>query len=315
MSAPFAALLLLAAATVAAAPAEEPASLKTLSGTIEGTLLVPEHRGRIPVVLLIAGSGPTDRNGNSAGLPGANNSLKMLAEGLAANGIASLRYDKRGIAASGPAGKSESELRFDMYVDDAAAWAAQLKNDARFSGVTIVGHSEGSLIGMVASRKSNANGFVSIAGIAHSADVTLREQLGKQLPPELMKESDRVLDALKAGKTVSDPPPALAAIYRPSVQPYMISWLRYDPSAEIAKLTIPVLIVQGTTDIQVTVADAKALAAAAKKPKLVLVDGMNHILKQVGGELKEQVGAYSDPSLAVVPQAIDAVVAYVKSRR
>lgn len=133
------AILGCAAARSMAAPAEEPAELKTSGGTVHGTLLVPESTKPVPVVLLIAGSGPTDRNGNSIALPGANNSLKMLAEGLAAKGIASLRFDKRGIGESKAAGAAEKDLRFDMYVDDAAAWAEQLKKDHRFSSVTIAG--------------------------------------------------------------------------------------------------------------------------------------------------------------------------------
>src|SRR5579859_7330981 len=102
--------------------AEELVQLKTPSGTIYGTLLVPSAPKRMPVVLLIAGSGPTDRNGNSAMLPAPNNSLKMLAEALAARNIASLRYDKRGIGESKAAMTAEKDLRFDTYVDDAVAW-------------------------------------------------------------------------------------------------------------------------------------------------------------------------------------------------
>src|SRR5713226_7780710 len=140
-------LLVLLAAPTIASPAEEAAELKTTTGTLHGTLLIPDSTKPMPVVLLIAGSGPTDRNGNSLALPGKNNGLEMLAEGLAAKGIASLRFDKRGIAESKEAGAAEKDLRFDTYVDDAAAWARQLKKDHRFSSVTIIGHSEGALIG------------------------------------------------------------------------------------------------------------------------------------------------------------------------
>ena len=305
------ALLGLCALPSIASPAEEPADLKTAGGTLHGTLVIPESRKPVPVVLLIAGSGPTDRNGNSLGLPGPNNSLKMLAEGLAAKGIASLRFDKRGIAESREAGAAEKDLRFDMYVDDAAAWAGQLKKDSRFSGVTIVGHSEGALIGTVAAQRGSAVSFVSIVGLSRAADAALRGQLAGKLPPDLQEISERALAALKSGKTVDDIPQSLAVLYRPSVQPYLISWFRYDPIAEIKKLKIPVLIVQGTTDAQVAVADARALAAAKPDARLEIIDGMNHVLKIVDGDTNKQMASYSDPALPIAPRLVEAISAFV----
>ena len=171
-------------------PTSESTTLETPTGTVHGTLLLPAGRGPHPVALLIAGSGPTDRDGNSAALPGQNNSLKLLAEGLAERGIASLRYDKRGIAESAAAAPSEADLRFETYVEDAAAWVGQLHADERFTSVTVIGHSEGSLIGMLAAPEADA--FVSVAGIARPAPEVLRDQLRPQLPPELWDESERI---------------------------------------------------------------------------------------------------------------------------
>ena len=294
-----------------AAPAEEPAELKTAGGTLYGTLLVPDSPRRVPAVLLIAGSGPTDRNGNSTLLPGPNNSLKLLAEGLAARGIASLRFDKRGIAASKEAGLSEKDVRFDTFVDDAAAWAARLHEDLRFTSVTIVGHSEGALIGALASQRGAAVSFVSIAGVSRTADVVLRGQLAGKLPPDLLEISERTLTALKSGKTVDDVPPPLAALYRPSVQPYLVSWFRYDPIVELKKLTIPVLIVQGSTDIQVAVDDARALAAAKPDARLEIIDGMNHVLKIVDADAGRQMASYSDPALPLSTRLVEVIAAFV----
>jgi pimeloyl-ACP methyl ester carboxylesterase len=294
--------------------AEEAATLKTSMGTLHGTLLVPKGKKQVPVVLLISGSGPTDRDGNSVALPGKNDSLKMLAEGLAARGIASLRYDKRGIGESRGVGPEEKDLRFEMYVDDAAAWAAKLKRDRRFSRVVIAGHSEGALIGTIAAQRGAAAALVSIAGVGRPADVVLRMQLIGRLPPDLRGISDRTLDALKSGKTVDDVPQSLSMLYRPSVQPYLISWFRYDPAAEIAKLTIPVLIVQGTTDIQVTIDDARALAAAKPDAKLELVEGMNHVLKMVG-DSSRQIASYSDPALPVASRLVEVITIFAVGRR
>src|SRR4030095_6301080 len=142
-------------------PSESPVKLTTPTGTIAGTLTVPASPGKVPVVLIIAGSGPTDRDGNTSALPGKSNAYKMLSAALATSGVASVRYDKRGIGESqAAAGGGEAALRFDIYIDDAAAWVDQLRRDARFSKVIVVGHSEGSLIGMIAARKAKADAFV-----------------------------------------------------------------------------------------------------------------------------------------------------------
>ena len=287
--------------------------LETPTGKIGGTLLMPKARGPVPLAVIIPGSGPTDRNGNSPLIPGANNSLKLLAEGLAANGIASLRYDKRGIGASSAAMVSESNLRFDNGADDAAAWVDRLRQDPRFSTITIVGHSEGSLLGMLAARHSATDGYVSIAGAGRPADKILRDQLGRQLPPELLAFANRALDTLLAGHTVDSVPPQLNALFRPSVQPYLISWLKVDPQAEIAKLAIPVLIAQGTLDAQVPESEAKLLAAAQPKAKLLIVDGMNHVMKKTAADQASQAKSYSDPTIPIPPELIDAISSFIKS--
>jgi pimeloyl-ACP methyl ester carboxylesterase len=268
-----------------------------------------------PVVLLISGSGPTDRNGNSPLLPGENNSLRMLAEALATRGIASVRYDKRGIGASKAAMGSEADLRFEMFADDAAAWTQQLRADPRFSTVTVAGHSEGSLLGILATQRANADAFVSIAGVGRPANQVLHEQLVVRAPAALVAEADRAMARLVAGRTADSISPSLAAIFRPSVQPYLISWFRYDPSAELRKLGVPVLIAQGTTDIQVSVEDARLLAKADPKATLVIVDGMNHVLKMVPADQSAQVKSYSDPALPVAPQLIDAIATFVNGVR
>jgi uncharacterized protein len=162
--------------------------ITTSTGTLYGTQIIPTSNASEPVVLIIAGSGPTDRDGNNP-LGGQNNSLKLLAEGLAGRGIASIRYDKRGIGESSAAGPEEVDLRFDTYVEDAALWIQQLQADSRFSSVTVIGHSEGSLIGMLATQKTGADAFVSIAGPAQTASQVLRDQLRPRLPDALWQDS------------------------------------------------------------------------------------------------------------------------------
>ncbi|RYY60840.1 MAG: alpha/beta fold hydrolase, partial [Chitinophagaceae bacterium] len=198
---------------------ERPDTLHTATGDLYGTLMMPlKAKGKVPVALIIAGSGPTDRDGNTTVLPGKNNSLLYLARELAAAGIATLRYDKRGIAASTGAGVQEADLRFDQYVTDAAAWLDRLKSDRRFARVAVIGHSEGSLIGMLAA-PGRADRVVSVAGAGIPADSLLRKQLAPQLPEKLKAAAWTTLDSLKAGHLVKQPPILLLSLFRPSVQP------------------------------------------------------------------------------------------------
>ncbi|MBA3895464.1 MAG: alpha/beta fold hydrolase [Gemmatimonadales bacterium] len=291
--------------------AESAVRLETATGTIHGSLLLPSSAGPHPLVLLHAGSGPTDRNGNSVLVPGANNSLKLLAERLAARGIASVRYDKRGVAASAAAAPSESDLRFETYVDDAVAWVRQLRVDPRFRTITVLGHSEGSLIGMLAAEQARADAFISVAAPARRASDILREQLRPQLPAELWQESERLLAELEQGRTTEAVPPALASLYRPSVQPYLISWFRYVPTEEIRSVPGAVLIVHGTTDVQVGPSEAEALKQARPEADLVIVEGMNHVLKLVPLNPAQQSASYSDPSLPVAPVLVERVAGFI----
>jgi pimeloyl-ACP methyl ester carboxylesterase len=303
-------------AGAARASKSEAAVLDTPGGKLQGTLELPARgAGPFPVVLIISGSGPTDRDGNSPAFTGPNNSLKYLAEGLAAEGIASLRYDKRGIAASVAAGKAEADVRFDDYIEDAVLWGQRLRADKRFSALVVAGHSEGSLIGMVAAQRLGADGYVSVAGAGRRIDLVLLEQLKPRLPPAMYEQTVAVLKSLSEGKTVADYPPALASLFRPSVQPYFISWLKYDPAVEVAKLKAPALVAQGTHDLQVSVEDAKALAAASPGAKLLLVEGMNHVLKMTPADREQQIATYSDPALPVAPKFLAEFVAFVKGVR
>jgi uncharacterized protein len=303
-------LIGLLAALAAIAQTELPITLKTATGEIYGTLTMPEVKLPVPVALIIAGSGPTDRDGNNPAMK--NNSLKMLAEALAKKGIASLRYDKRGIAQSQAAGASEADLRFEMYINDAREWAELLGKDKKFSQVVVIGHSEGSLIGMVASQNTIVNKYVSIAGAGQAADQIIREQLKAQ-PPVVLEQTNPILDELVKGNTVENVPQMLMSLFRPSVQPYMISWFKYDPQIEIAKLKKPTLIIQGTTDIQVSVEDSKFLSAAKPDAKLVIIDGMNHIFKNAEADRMKNIETYTKPDLPLNENLVQAIVGFIQS--
>jgi uncharacterized protein len=291
-------LTLICTVAHAAAPVvlQRPISLDTGSGELFGSLLLPQSAKPVPVVLIIAGSGPTDRNGNSA--DGArNDSLKRLAWVLARHNIASVRYDKRGVAASLKATPDERNLTLDAYVADAVAWGKLLKADPRFGPLVVLGHSEGALVATLAAPELDPAGVISLSGSARPVDQVIRQQLADHMPPALLLRSNQILDRLKAGQVDADVPGPLQSIFRPSVQPYLISLFRADPAAAFARLTMPALIVQGTTDLQVGVADAEKLKQAKPDAELAVIPGMNHVMRIVPNDVKQQLNSYNDPQL------------------
>jgi len=290
---------------------EEEVVLHTATGDLFGTLTLPDSLSRPDVVLIIAGSGPTDRNCNSqAGVH--SNAYLMLAHGLGAEGIATLRYDKRGVYKSMAAAPKEADLRFTTYSDDAAGWVSWIREQDRFGKIIIAGHSEGSLLGMLAAQESHADAYISIAGAGENIGIILKKQLAN-LPEQTYGEACEAIDSLAAGQLVKKVNPALFGLLRPSVQPYMISWLELEPTEEIAKLAMPILIIQGTTDIQVETANAGLLHQAAPEAKEVLIEGMNHILKEAPADPSANRATYVKPDLPLHPDLLPAITNFIRS--
>jgi pimeloyl-ACP methyl ester carboxylesterase len=287
---------------------ESPIILKINTDQLFGTLTTPDLTKKYPVALLIAGSGPTDRNGNNPMMK--NNSLKMLAEALAKNGIASLRYDKRGIGESKASAISEQTLVFENYTEDAKSWINLLKQDKRFSEVIVIGHSEGSLIGMIAGAK--ANKFISIAGPGESADQLIKTQIASKSNQQLNDLTFPIIDSLKSGKTVKNIDPMLNSLFRASVQPYLISWFKYNPQTEIKKLNIPILAIQGNKDLQVTIKDAELLSQANKNAELLIVDKMNHIMKNIEGDNQANIESYNNETLPISEIMTSKIISFIK---
>ena len=247
-----------------------------------------------------------------------NNSLKFLAEGLALKGIASLRFDKRGIASSASAGKEESKLRLEDYVNDVTGWIDLLAKDKRFTGITVAGHSEGSLIGMLTCRKRpEVKGFISIAGAGSPAYDLIEKQVAAQMTPEsIRKEVASIIGSLKNGKEVAQVPAYLLTLFRPSVQPYLISWYKYNPQTVIASLKMPILILQGKKDIQVQEEEAARLKKASPQAELILIDKMNHVLKDCESiNPQQQMAVYNNPSLPVNAALINAIAEFIKKNK
>jgi pimeloyl-ACP methyl ester carboxylesterase len=283
--------------------------LNTSTGNIYGTLTVADNVNKTPVIIIIPGSGAPDRDGNMQPVL-QTNTYKMLSEKFAESGISSLRYDKRGAGKSKAAITSESELKFENYVDDVVGWINLLKTDNKFSKIILLGHSEGSLTGIIAATKTNVSSFISVAGVGKSVDKLLKEQL-KNLPPQLLAESSKIIDSLKAEKTISEVNPQLFSIFRPSVQPYLISWMKYDPAIEITKLKIPLLLIQGTTDLQVTVNDAELLFKSKPDAQLAIIENMNHVLKESSSDMQENSATYRNPELPLKPELVDKIIKFV----
>lgn len=310
------------AATVAAliaAPVSTEVALPSQPAPLHGTLLTPPDLVAAPVAVavILPGSGPTDRDGNSP-MGVAAGTYRLLAEGLADQGIATLRIDKRGIAASAAAGPAEADLRFDAYVADARAWAAEAAARAGKPCAWLIGHSEGALVALkaVAGGPNAGNdkicGLILLSGAGRPAGVVLREQLENGLPEPLKTQAFAILTELEAGRTVADAPPALAALFRPSVQPYLTSWLPLDPAALLAAYDGPVFIGQGTIDLQIGVTDAETLAASDPTATLKLWPGVNHVLKTAPADRAANLATYADPALPLAPGVVADVAGFIR---
>ena len=273
---------------------------------VQGTLLSPKGENQPPLAILIAGSGPTDRDGNQALFK--NNSLKYLAEGLAQKGIATFRYDKRVIAQINNATVQEEKMTFEDEVNDALLVVNHFKD--KYKKIILIGHSEGALIGLLVAQKVVVSKFVSISGAGNSSATLIEEQIGKNAP-QLKEESQKIISQLRKGELVENISPYLAPIFRKSVQPYLISWFKYEPAKEIAKLQIPILIVQGTNDLQVENKQAQLLKEAQPKAQLLLIEGMNHVLKKVK-TMEENQQSYLNPDLPVPTELVEGIASFIK---
>lgn len=293
--------------------AQQPAFNKeevTINTLLKGALYTPLNQSnKTNLVILIAGSGPTDRDGNQKGM--SNNSLKKLSEELAKKENAVFSYDKRIFAQMAAGTLNEASLSFDDFIKDAKEVIAYFKNQKKYNKIIIAGHSEGALIGMVAAN-GNADAYISLAGAGRPIDEVLLEQIGKQAP-FLKEEVQKNLEILKSGKTFENKNQMLAALFRESVQPYMISWIKYNPQNEIKKIQIPVLIINGDKDLQVTVADAEALKQAKPEAKLEIITNMNHVFKEIKGGEAENQAAYTNPDLPVTEGLTTAINLFIKS--
>ena len=286
-------------------------SIQFSSGQLEGTLSNADTTKKTPIVYIIAGSGSNDRDGNSSSIK-CNDHL-MLSDALLAEGISTLRVDKRMSGNSIFEMFSEEDIRFDVFVNDAKSWINYIDSLDQFSDIIVIGHSQGSLVGILASENNDkVDAFISLAGPSGKALKKIREQIYTQTPV-LKTGLEPIFLKLEKGERIDSIPPMLNSLFRPSVQPFLISWNKYDPSEEIKKLNIPVAIVQGTTDFQVSMTDAEQLKEAYPAAELMIIEDMNHIMKEAPLDRMKNMATYSDPDLPIIEGFSDRLVEFINS--
>jgi hypothetical protein len=313
-----AAFALLATAAPAQGPVPEEVALGDGAGALHGTLLRPSGRAASEPVLILPGSGPTDRDGNNP-MGVSAQPYRLLAEALAAEGVPTLRIDKRGIGASAAGGGSEADLRVQTFADDARAWAADLRERSGARCVWLLGHSEGGLHALLAAQAGGETlcGLILVSSPGRRVGEALREQLSAALAGTPVLEQALAISAeLEAGRQVAEAavPTPLAALFRPSVQPFLISMLAVDPAALLAAYRGPALVVHGSTDLQAGLADAERLRDSRPGVEFALIEGMNHVLKIAPAERGANVRAYSDASLPLAPGLVERIAAFVRGR-
>ncbi|MDR3695379.1 DUF3887 domain-containing protein [Mucilaginibacter sp.] len=287
---------------------ESPVLLKTFSGQISGTLAMPNSAGgKVPIVLIVGDAGPTDRDGNNEKTGLTANIYKLLAEELGKNGIASLRYDKRNVGQSVSSTK-ESQLRIDDYSDDAGSLINMLNDDQRFSKIIVFGHGEGALVSMIAIIDRPVKGYIAAESASEQGDKVLMDQM-KSRPKYQQDEFKAILDSLKKGKTTDKVDPSLYFIARPTIQNFLMSVCRLVPTRGMKAMKIPAMIIQGTTDLTVPVDNAEKLKKAKSDAQLLIIKGMNHILKDAPADEEKNTDTYSKPDLplsaGLVPGMVD----------
>ncbi|WP_300438633.1 alpha/beta hydrolase [Christiangramia sp.] len=274
----------------------------------EGTLTSPSNTEAKNLVIFIQGSGPTDRDGNQS--MAKNDGIKKIARELAENGIASYRFDKR-IFKMHELKLKEEDLHFNDFVSDVEDILDYYREKNTYKNLIIAGHSEGSLVGILAA-KGRADAFISLAGAGEPIDNIIVEQVNK-MAPQLGENARKAFNELKEQGKTTGYNPMLESLFRSSVQPYMLSWMQYDPSEEIKELKIPVLIINGTSDIQTEPKQAEMLHAASDNSELVLLEKMNHIFREVeSNDRLVNTKSYNEPNRPLHPELIPIITEFIK---
>lgn len=273
---------------------------------IEGSLVTPYSDQEVSLLIFVMDAGAINRDGNDR--MSKNDTFKKLSYELAKKGIASYSYDKRLFKMDG-LGIREHEISIDHFIEDAKSVISYFKKNKNYTKIIILGHGQGSLIGMLAA-KNNADGFISIAGNGQSIDQVIVEQISKQAPG-LDKSASIAFKQLRENGRATGYEPALESIFRYDLQPFMKSWVKYDPSQEISKLEMPILILHGDKDIQVEVAQAEKLKESAPQAELMIINNMNHILREIKGGRLENQKSYNESWRKIMPEVLSSIANFV----
>lgn len=303
----------IAAGLAVSATANEPIVAAGPTGQLAGTMIRPAP-GQ-PVVLIIPGSGPTDRDGNNPmGVTAA--SYRLLAEALGARGIGSVRIDKRGLFGSAAAGVDPNAVTIAAYAQDVAAWVTAARSATGAKCVWLLGHSEGGLIALAAAQRAEGLcGAILVAAPGRKLGAVMREQLeANPANAPLLGDALPAIAKLEAGERVdvSAMSPVLQGLFAPPVQGFLIDLFSHEPAILAAKVRVPLLIVQGGADLQVPTADGEALRAAQPRASYIVLTGMNHVLKAVPtGDRAANLAAYADPSRPLDPSLVTAISGFI----
>lgn len=276
---------------------------------LPGTLTYHKSRDTQPLIIFVHGSGNVDRNGNQAGLPANANYIKQLSDSLTKKQIAFYRYDKR---TATPANLKHlmKEVDFNDFVEDLRLVIDHFKDDSRFSSITLLGHSQGSLVAMLASQ-SDIDKYISLAGASLSIDTTILKQF-QNMYPDLVEPATRYFKELKETGAIKEiKEPILKQVFPKQNQVFFATWMQYDPVEELKNVTIPILILNGAKDLQVEVDDAKNLHAAQPDSELVIISNMNHVLKDIEKD-EDNLASYASPDFPLSKELINAIEAFIK---
>src|SRR5262245_16280166 len=307
-------LVIILAATAGASATETRLSIEGPSGVLQGTLASPDRGPKAPVALIIPGSGPTDRDGNSP-LGVIAGTYRLLAEALAAKGVSTIRFDKRGMFGSSAASADADNVRMTDLADDVRAWGREEQKRASVQCAWLIGHSEGSLVGLItAQQREGICGLILVAGAGRQMGDILREQFrADPASAPILAQVLAAISELEAGRRVdvSSMHPALTSLFPPRVQGFLIDQMSYDPPQLLARYAGPVLVLQGTTDLQISMQDAQRLAGARPGVTMVTLEGVNHVLKIAPADRAANFATYGNSVLPIAPSLVEAITAFL----
>lgn len=278
----------------------------SINENIYGSIVEPKSRSNSSLVIFIGGSGPIDRDGNQSFMK--CDMFKKLAYSLSKKGISSFRYDKR-VVTQIRKEKLDKKITFDDFVSDAIVIIDFF--ESKYNSIVIAGHSQGSLVGLL-SIKEGVSGFISLSGAGRTIDMVIEDQISKTAPM-LLEDTKKIFKILRSGKITEDFPLPLYSLFNIEIQPFMISWMQYDPKKIIAKIPIPSLIINGDNDLQVDEKEAKLLYNSAQNSEILIVKNMNHVLVEIEGDELKNVKSYNNPELKISEIVIEKMVEFIET--